>query len=206
MDVEVEGAAVRVLRTMMNWGVQPMMPVTGLLLSRYRRFARDNRGQAAVEFAIVALPFFILLTAALDFGLMFFATSTLDNGINQSARRIRTGEVTANGVTEAQFRQMVCDEINMLLDCDERLAIDVRVFQSFNDIDFPAALDGNGNLTGNFQFNPGTAGDIVLVRIFYAWPMLTPVFGEALENMSGGSRLLSTSVAFRNEPFGALLP
>ncbi|HAH11626.1 MAG TPA: pilus assembly protein, partial [Alphaproteobacteria bacterium] len=40
----------------------------------------------------------------------------------------------------------------------------------------------------------------------YAWPMLTPVFGEALENMSGGSRLLSTSVAFRNEPFGALLP
>ncbi|HAH11628.1 MAG TPA: pilus assembly protein, partial [Alphaproteobacteria bacterium] len=57
-----------------------MMPVTGLLLSRYRRFARDNRGQAAVEFAIVALPFFILLTAALDFGLMFFATSTLDNG------------------------------------------------------------------------------------------------------------------------------
>ncbi|HAH11627.1 MAG TPA: pilus assembly protein, partial [Alphaproteobacteria bacterium] len=98
----------------------------------------------------------------------------LDNGINQSARRIRTGEVTANGVTEAQFRQMVCDEINMLLDCDERLAIDVRVFQSFNDIDFPAALDGNGNLTGNFQFNPGTAGDIVLVRIFYAWPMLTP--------------------------------
>ncbi len=183
-----------------------MMPVTGLLLSRYRRFARDNRGQAAVEFAIVALPFFILLTAALDFGLMFFATSTLDNGINQSARRIRTGEVTANGVTEAQFRQMVCDEINMLLDCDERLAIDVRVFQSFNDIDFPAALDGNGNLTGNFQFNPGTAGDIVLVRIFYAWPMLTPVFGEALENMSGGSRLLSTSVAFRNEPFGALLP
>jgi Flp pilus assembly protein TadG len=179
---------------------------TAMALSRCKRFGRDTKGQAAVEFAMVALPFFVLMMAALDFGLMFFATSTLENGVVEAARRIRTGEVAAAGSSAAQFKQMICDEVSMLLACDQRLAVDVRVFDNFDDVNFPAALDGNGNLSGAMQFQPGTAGDIVLVRAFYAWPMLTPVFGEAMENMNGGARLLSATTAFRNEPFGALLP
>lgn len=171
-----------------------------------RRFIDDQKGTAAMEFAIVALPFFTLMFAALDFGLMRFATSTLENGISEAARQIRTGQVAANGITAQQFRAMVCENIELLLQCDQRLGVDVRVFDSFADVDFPAAIDANGNLTGAFQFQPGAPGDIVLVRVFYNWPMLTPIFGDAMSNMSGNGRLLSASAAFRNEPFGALLP
>lgn len=170
------------------------------------RFTKNEAGSTAMEFAIVALPFFTLMLAAIDFGLMRFATSTLENGVSEAARQIRTGQVVANGTTAAQFRTLVCDNVSMLLACDQRLAIDVRVFDSFDDVTFPAALDGNGNLTGGFQYQTGGPGDIVLVRVFYSWPMLTPVFGEAMANMNGGARLLSASSAFRNEPFGALLP
>jgi Flp pilus assembly protein TadG len=175
-------------------------------LARARRFGRDEKGSTAMEFAIVALPFFTMMLAAIDFGLMRFATSTLENGISEAARQIRTGQVVANGTTAAQFRTIVCDNVSMLLQCDARLGIDVRVFDSFDDVNFPAAVDGNGNLSGAFQYQTGGPGDIVLVRVFYSWPMLTPFFGEAMSNMNGGARLLTASAAFRNEPFGALLP
>jgi hypothetical protein len=94
----------------------------------------------------------------------------------------------------------------MLLQCDARLGIDVRVFDDFDDVNFPAAIDANGNMTGNFQYQTGGPSDIILVRVFYSWPMLTPFFGEAMSNMNGGARLITASAAFRNEPFGALLP
>jgi Flp pilus assembly protein TadG len=171
----------------------------------FARFLRDERGQAAVEFAFIALPFFTLLLSAIDFGLMFFAGSALENGINQAARMVRTGEVQASGMTEQQFKQALCDQVSMFLDCGDQLAVDVRVFDSFANTNPPASLDGDGNLAGNFQFSPGQPGDVVLVRAFYSWPMLTPILGEALSNMNGQSRLLTASVAFRNEPFGAIL-
>lgn len=170
------------------------------------RFKRDKKGAAVVEFAFVALPFFLLLFAAIDIGLMFFASSTLENGIHTAARRIRTGEVASTGMTSAQFRTLVCNEISALLGCDQRLGLDVRVFDSFANVNFPAAVDQDGNLTGNFQFQPGNPGDVVLVRAFYVWPMLTPVVGEAFANMAGHNRLVQGAVAFRNEPFGSILP
>ena len=89
----------------------------------------------------------------------------------------------------------------MLLGCDGRLGIDVRKFNGFGGVILPAALDENGNLSGNMAFDPGTAGDVVVVRAFYTWPMLTPTVGMQFANMSGGHRLLEASMAFRNEPF-----
>jgi Flp pilus assembly protein TadG len=183
-----------------------MFLLTAAFLARFKKFAKDNEGTAAVEFAMVALPFFVLLLAAIDFGLMMFATSTLENGISEAARQIRTGQVVTNGTTAAQFRQIVCDNVSMLLNCDARLGIDVRVFDDFSDVNFPAAIDANGNMTGNFQYQTGGPSDIILVRVFYSWPMLTPIFGETMANMNGGARLISASAAFRNEPYGALLP
>lgn len=183
-----------------------MITSTAWGLRKLKQFRDDNRASAAVEFAIVALPFFILLFAAIDFGLMMFASSTLENGIASAARRIKTGQVAANGITAQQFRQLVCNDVSMLMTCDARLAVDVRVFNNFANVNFPAAVDGNGNLVGNFQYQTGTAGDIVLVRAFYSWRMLTPGFGEAMANMNGGARLIQATTAFRNEPFGAILP
>ena len=55
--------------------------------------------------------------------------------------------------------------------------------------------------TGNMTFNMGGAGDIIVVRAFYAWPVLTPTFGQSLVNMNGNSRLLTAAMAFKNEPF-----
>jgi len=175
-----------------------LLPRTMLFLSRFKR-ATD--GSSVVEFALVALPFFLLLYAIFDVALIFFASTTLENGIMAAARQIRTGQAQAANMTAAQFRSLVCDEVSVLLSCDARLGLDVRKFSGFGSVTLPAALDESGNLTGDLTFDPGSAGDVVVVRAFYTWPMMTPTAGMSFANMSGGHRLLEASMAFRNEPF-----
>lgn len=171
------------------------------MLRTIGRFRRAQQGSAAVEFAMLAIPFFLLLYAVIDTSLVYFATQTLENGVATAARQIKTGQAQAANMTQQQFRTLICNQITMLLACDARLGIDVRKFTSFSNVALPAALDQNGNLTGNYQFNMGVAGDIVVVRAFYAWPVLTPTFGQSLVNMNGNARLLTAAMAFKNEPF-----
>ena len=47
----------------------------------------------------------------------------------------------------------------------------------------------------------GNPEDIVLVRTYFKWPIVTPLLKPLLMTASDGSRLLSTAKVFRNEPF-----
>lgn len=176
--------------------MRPMLRLT-LFLSRFKR---AHTGASAIEFAIIALPFILLMFAIFEVSLVYFATTALENGVSAAARQIRTGQAQVSGLTASQFKTLICDRIFPILSCDGRLMVDVRRFDGFNMVAFPAALDGNGNLAGNTQFQMGAAGDVIVVRAYYSWPMLTPV-ATSFSDMSAGSRLLSASAAFRNEPF-----
>jgi hypothetical protein len=94
------------------------------------------------------------------------------------------------------------------MSCDANtLYIDVRSFNSFNGSSYPPPQDQDGNLNGNFDtFNLGQSsmvgGDtIVLYRALYKWKLFTPIFGQYFANMPGNIRLLSVTMAFRNEPY-----
>ena len=57
-----------------------------LLLTRVaRRFARQQDGAAAVEFALVAVPFLALMFAILETALVFFAGQTLEAAVTDAA-------------------------------------------------------------------------------------------------------------------------
>lgn len=165
---------------------------------------RRAEGTAAIEFALIAPVFFMLLMAILETGMVYFANSALENGLEIAARMIRTGQVQSGNMTQAQFRQIVCDNVISFMSCDaSHLYIDVRAFNGFGGSSFPAALDANGNLNPNLnQFQVGTSCQVVLVRAFYAWELFTPVFAYYYANMGNDNRLLTSSVAFRNEPYG----
>jgi hypothetical protein len=53
----------------------------------------------------------------------------------------------------------------------------------------------------NMQYNPGGPGDIVVVRLFYQWPLVVTGLGYNISNLAGNTRLLSATAAFRNEPY-----
>ena len=55
-----------------------------------RRLRADaDKGSAAVEFAMVAPIFFVLLMGTMEAGIMFFAQSALQNALNDTARLVR---------------------------------------------------------------------------------------------------------------------
>lgn len=166
-----------------------------------RRFLRAGDGHAAVEFAIIAAPFFTILFAIFETALVFFSGQTLENGVAIAARMIRTGQVQTQGVSEQQFRTMICQNQPGLVDCANKLRVDVRSFPNFGGVNLPPALDNEGDLNNNFTYQPGTASDVVVVRAFYVWDLLIPDPLTGLSNMGGTRRLIAASAAFRNEPF-----
>lgn len=170
---------------------------------KFDAFANDNRGIAAVEFAMIAIPFFFLIFSLLEVCVIFIMSSVLEHGVNEAARSIRTGQFQQNGFGQVAFKQAVCAELFDLLSCDSKLRFDVKTFSSFGGTSAPNVIDSSGDLDDSgFGFAPGASNEIVVVRAFYEWDLITPVLSAPLANMSGSRRLLQATVAFRNEPFG----
>lgn len=96
----------------------------------------------------------------------------------------------------------ICDNTFGMLDCDDKLKVDVRVFDNFGSAQGDDPLKNGKIDDSKLEFDAGEGSDIVLARVFYEWQILTPVIGKPLSNMGDGKRLLMASVAFRNEPFG----
>ena len=164
-----------------------------------KRFFRDESGGSAVEFAMIAAPFLAILFAILETGLVFFAGQSMESAVEQASRMIRTGQAAA--FTQAGFKNIVCANILATFDCANGLKLDVRTYNDFASVDLSRPPVKNGKLQVNEQFNPGTGGDIVVVRAFYEWPTVINFFSFNLADLPGNKRLLSSTVAFRNEPF-----
>jgi Flp pilus assembly protein TadG len=167
-----------------------------------RRFIRQPSGATAVEFGLIAVPFFFLKMAIIETAMVFWAGQLLESGVSDAGRQIRTGQVQSQGVDEAGFRALLCNEIGVMFDCDQRLAIDVQRVQRFDEHELnPRPVDGAGNFNGAFGFDPGAGGETVIVRAFYRWPLLFNFMGLDASDIAGRQRLLVATTAFRNEPF-----
>jgi Flp pilus assembly protein TadG len=177
-----------------------------LRIRTIRRLAREENGATAVEFGLIAFPFFGLMMAIIETALVFFASQTLETAASDSARLILTGQAQSAGMTAAKFKEAACTRIFALFNCAAELRVDVRTYTTFNDLktgNSNKLTDANGKLIENFAFQPGTASQVVSVRLIYPFPVIvTKFFDFGLGNMAEGKRLLVATVAFRNEPFG----
>src|SRR5690242_17671231 len=70
---------------------------------------READGVAAIEFALVAAPFFAIIIAILDLALLFTAQAALETAVEQTARLVLTGQAVSQGLTASQFQQNVCN-------------------------------------------------------------------------------------------------
>lgn len=167
-----------------------------------RQLRRDQTGSTAIEFALVAGPFLILIAIIIELGLAFFAGQVLDNAVADAARLIRTGQAQESKLDEAGFKQQVLERLPGFFSTD-RLSVDVDSFSSFSSVtSFDAPLiDEDGKMVDNFDFQPGKASQVVIVRVFYRWPMAGSYLGIDFADLADGSRLLGSVAAFRNEPF-----
>ncbi|MGA0602651.1 TadE/TadG family type IV pilus assembly protein [Caulobacter sp. KR2-114] len=175
------------------------------LLTTLRRFARAERGATAVEFSLIALPFFMLLFGILQLGTLFMASTTIESATVTAARQIRTGQIQNGGTnTAAGFKSLVCNNMSWLssADCTNNLSVDVRTFGSFGTItNTPPVKNGAIDQT-QLQFNAGTNCSIVLVRVYYPFTLVAPAFTPGLPDLGSNQKLITFASAFRNENWG----
>jgi len=165
-----------------------------------RRFARQKDGAAAVEFALVAAPFLAMVFAIMETALIFFAGQALETAAADGARLIMTGQAQSQGFNQAAFKNAVCAKVYGLFDCQSGLVVDVKNYTSFASVDTSKPItNGVANLAAGYA--PGGPGDIVVVRLMYQWPVYVSLLGLNLQD-NGSNRLLMSTIAFRNEPYG----
>ena len=175
---------------------------TASVRNALRRFRRNRRGSAAVEFALVAPVFFALLFAIIETAIVFFAGQVLETVTQDSARMIMTGQAQNGGYSQSDFKtNVVCAKINVLFDCTNGISIDVQSYSAFSSVSISNPIDAGKNFVPPNNYSPGGPGDIVMVRLFYQWPIIVTKFGYDLSNLNGSKRLLSATAAFQNEPF-----
>ncbi len=173
-----------------------------------RRFLRSEAGGVAVEFAIVMLPFLTMLMVIMQSAIVLLAGQVLQTAATNGARLILTGQAQTAGYSATQFKSAICANMTVMFNCNNNLYIDVESFSSFTSISLANTTNANGTLnTSGFGYSPGNAGDIVVVRLIYQWPIIAAGIGFCaatacgLVNSTGNTNTLVATVAFRNEPY-----
>jgi Flp pilus assembly protein TadG len=175
---------------------------TAAVRKALRRFRRNRRGSAAVEFALVAPVFFALLFAIFETALVFFAGQALENGVQDTGRLFFTNQANCDGMSQADFKQKICDRVSALMSCSG-VDIDVRSYAAGTAITIADPINGSGNYSPNFAYQPPicNSNDTVVVRGFYQWPLVVTGIGYNIANIGRGTanskRLLAATSAFR---------
>jgi hypothetical protein len=182
-----------------------------------RRVARSRRGSSAVEFAMAFPALVLAVVAIIEFGAVMFTTVLMESALRDASRYGITG-LEMDGVSRMdRIIAIVGDRTLGFVDMSEA-DFEVRVYPSFGDIGRGEAyVDGNGNGSydlgetysdenGNGSWDadigdPGAGGpgEVVVYRIRYDWPLLTPLAAGLIGEE--GKFTLRASLAVRNEPW-----
>ncbi|HTZ01759.1 MAG TPA: TadE/TadG family type IV pilus assembly protein [Xanthobacteraceae bacterium] len=168
-----------------------------------RRFAAEREAGTTVEFALLAAPFVAGLFAILQTALIFFAGQTLEAAAASSARLIFTGQAQTAGWTAAQFKTQVCNQIHGIFNCSNGVYVDVETYPSFAAANLGLPIVNGIFQSGLLGYNPGRPGDIVMLRLYYQYPVFLNLLGFNLSNLNGGYNLFAATAIFRNEPYAA---
>ncbi|ARM92573.1 Flp pilus assembly Tad-like protein (plasmid) [Rhizobium sp. CIAT894] len=166
-----------------------------------RRLVGDHKGAAAIEFAILALPLFIILFGIIEVSLMFFVNSALDASVHKISRMIRTGEVASSKITLAGFKAKICDDMLLTFDCSSGLVVKVNVLSDMSSAASTDPIDNSGKLTVTETYDIGKGSDYILVQAFLPWTAVANFLSLSNAKLSDGRYLLGSAALFRNEPF-----
>ena len=99
----------------------------------------------------------------------------------------------------------ICPMLQPLFNCNS-VMVDVQSYSSFSGVDTSTPTlnyNGQGQVSNNWSFNPGTPGQVVIVRLIYQWSVVGGPLGFALSNLPNSSAEMMGISAFRVEPYGS---
>lgn len=183
------------------------------LVRPVRRFHRDCRGATAVEFGLIALPFFTMILGMMAVGTHYMAYHSLERGVLDASRLLRTGEAQKAGMDLDDFRQLFCNSAGTFIACDSHLVIHIKSSETFAGLAPATACLTNGVLTASagsgsdaVSSQSGEESTAVQVTACYDWELGSELW-QMLWNLISpaprvqGRTVLSATTAFRSEPY-----
>ncbi len=150
---------------------------------------------------MVALPFFFLIFAVMQLGLLFVIDAMLENATLQAGRLIRTGQATTRNLSPAQFKTELCSKMSVFSsDCADNATVEVREIAQFRNQTLPDPVV-NGQLPSAPPYTNGRTSSLILIRVWYKQPLIAPTMFQAMSRLSSGETILSATTAFRSEPY-----
>jgi Flp pilus assembly protein TadG len=164
---------------------------------------RNRDGSSAVEFAMVAFPFFFMMFAIIEIGMVFVTDSILENAAIETGRLIRTGQAAGANMTAAQFKTQFCNRMSIFSgQCTARATVDVREIPQFRNQTPPDPMaSGTAFDPSQLTYRIGQPGSLMLVRIWYKQPLFTPFLAQSLSKLHDGNTIMTATTTFRNEPY-----
>ena len=167
-------------------------------------FLRDRRGATGVEFAVLALPFALLIFAILESCISFAGQQILANAADDVARQLRTGQIRPANMSEPALKTLICDRLNVLVAATcPGLVVDLREYPTFEAaaaVKLKFTSDKDIDTTG-FAVTPGGSMSKNMLRVFYRWPVMTDLMRKSMSNLKGGNTLHFAAVIWQNEPY-----
>jgi Flp pilus assembly protein TadG len=172
------------------------------MLRHFGRFCAAERGATAVEFAIIVPAFIAALVALFQTCLFLFAQMAIQNAAVAAGRYFLTGQAQNSPATWTQttIKNAVCP--TALFNCNNMYLV-VQDYSSFTAASTspPAMYNSSGQAITSYAYDPGTQGDIMVVQLVYAWPVIAGPLGFTLSNLPNNAVELMGVFAFRVEPY-----
>ena len=161
-------------------------------------FAVDARGATAVEFGIVAVPFFMILCAIFEAAFLLFNQSNLENATYDASRQLLTGTIQTNGQTTAQqlttFTNLVCNKLWKNFNC-ANVKVDVRSASDYtNSFDTTNTICGSGQTAA---YTPGSSGNVLVVRVCYPYP----IYFNRFSGFNSSTVTIMATTVFKSENY-----
>ena len=176
------------------------------LFQKIRNFYKQDDAAVIPEFALAALPYFLLVFGTIQVSMLYWANLELENASNTASRLILTGQQPSEQV----FKQVICSQVAILniTNCEGALTVDVRQLAGgFGDIASggfdPRNEDGDPDTPQEANYENIQGDSVAIVTVFYRWPRIFSLLGG---NMTNGDSLLRSSFAMRTEPYTSVTP
>ena len=159
---------------------------------------RDDAGAVAIEFALLAPAVFLLILIIFEIVTMLAAQSVLDKTVLLAARELRTNQPTAAGSNLAQrIRTLACADV-ALLDCQDKLQIQVAAFDALEDMGPLTAPDPATTPPGNAWVEASSPGAYIVMRLDYPWEFIFPGLGALAGGNAGQVSGIGGAPVLRN--------
>jgi len=147
---------------------------------------RDN-GQTLVEFAVVAIVFFMTLFAIMDFAMMFYVNQTMQHAVRSGSRlAIVNPGANCNAAIIANIRTQSMGFYDKNVGT-RTPTISRQTLGAYGDVNGTTISDGSC----------GTPQQPITVSLTYSWPIMTPFLKPIFTN---GRYTFTVKATVVNEP------